>query len=110
MLASLMPVLSNRLVQIVIIAAICSGLAFHQAWVWRGKIKDAEHAAATDALNRHLDRAQAQSRRIAQMLIAQAEANAAQLQEIEDAARADPNADRPALGRDSVRRIFSIGR
>lgn len=43
----------------------------------------------------------------ARRLIEQAEALSQKQKELEDAARADPNADRRALGRDSVRRIFS---
>lgn len=109
MLGKVMPLLANRLVQIVVVAAVCSALAFHKAWVMRGEQKDAEHAAATIALNARLDRAQAASRRIAQLVIAQAEAYAVDLQEIENAARSDPDADRTALPRDSVRRVFSIG-
>lgn len=109
MLAKWVSLLSNRLVQIVVVALVCSALSFHQAWVWRGKVKDAEAAAATAALNKRLNLAQAEARRAAQLVIAQSEAYALSLQEIEDEARSDPDAGRIALPRDSVRRVFSIG-
>lgn len=109
MLDSFVSALGNRFVQIIAVAALCSTLAFHKAWVWRGAQKDAEHTAATERLNGRLDLAQAQSRRLASQIIAQAEAYATDLQEIEDAARSDPDANRLALPRGSVRRIFSVG-
>jgi len=108
-LGSALGLLSNRLVRMAVIAVACGALGFHQAWVWRGQQKDAQHAAATEALNGRLDLARAQARRTAQLLIAQAEAYQLELQEIENAARSEPGADRTALPRNSVRRVFSVG-
>jgi hypothetical protein len=75
--------------------------AFWQGWRQRGAVEAARVAQIT--AERRVQAARIAG--LAEALAAEQAARAALAAEMEEAARADPDADRPALGPDSVRRL-----
>jgi len=85
--------------------AVSNGVSFYRGWHTGTRLAEARHTAELTAAQAAQARAaEAASRAEAERLAAQAEADRL-AQELEDEARRDPDAGRPALGVDSVRRL-----
>lgn len=86
-------------------ALALSALTGWQGYRWGVDRTEARHAAAQEAMRDRLMRLAEDTSRIeAERLALEVERDAL-ARDLEDAARADPDADRPALGPDSVRRL-----
>jgi len=82
-----------------------AGVSFYQGYHTGATLTEARHAAEVQAAQEAtMKAAEAASRAESERLAAQAEADKL-AQELEDAARTDPMAGRPALGVDSGRRL-----
>jgi hypothetical protein len=81
--------------------AASHSVAFWQGWRQRGAVEGARVAEIT--AERRVQAARIAG--LAEALAAEHAARVALAAEMEEAARADPDADRPALGPDSVRRL-----
>ena len=82
-----------------------AGVSFYRGYHTGATLAEARHAAeVAKAQAATMKAAEAASRAESERLAAQAEADKL-AQELEDAARTDPMAGRPALGVDSVRRL-----
>lgn len=82
-----------------------AGVSFYRGYHTGATLAEARHTAEVLAAQEAtMKAAEAASRAEAERLAAQAEADKL-AQELEDAARQDPMASRPALGVDSVRRL-----
>lgn len=85
--------------------AVSNGVSLYRGYHTGVTLTEARHAAEMQAAqSAAMKAAEAASRAEGERLAAQAEADRL-AQELEDAARHDPDAGRPALGVDSVRRL-----
>lgn len=87
------------------LAALVAALggAFQYGRYWQAS----SHAKAVDRLEARLEAADARANAAAAKQIEAEQQAAALAATLEEQANEDPDADRPALGRDSVRRIFN---
>lgn len=90
--------------------AACGALWWAYSWAWdQGyDARSREVAEDTRELNEEIARLDRKHRDVTRAYLAALEDRAAMQTEQDNAARQDPDADRPALGADSVRRLNTI--
>lgn len=82
--------------------------AYSWAWEQGYDARSVEIVEDTRKLNAELDRLEKKHRELTRVYEAMLDRNDALQSELDDAARQDPDADRPAFGPDSVQRLNQI--